>query len=238
MQIIRQLFKTFSSKEKENLWAIKLYKKLWEGTLSEVPVGDLVASLVTLFFKDDEPFDCIEINYGEKEYYSIQSLLLDEKRLSSRKVNHISCLNSRSGEEIVISFYKKGEEYGSVLLEVILVSSSLNLIEVSGSIKIAKDLVSVASWDYAYGFMVSKGVDVRTESKIRKCLFSTSVSVSKTYIERIKKLHNICLGYVPQLYPFNILNKKQMENIPSESKLYSQYCLDSKLYVLLCNRCL
>lgn len=238
MQIIRQLFKTFSSKEKENLWAIKLYKNLWEGTLSEVPVGDLVASLVTLFFKDDEPFDCIEINYGEKEYYSIQSLLLDEKRLSSRKVNHISCLNSRSGEEIVISFYKKGEEYGSVLLEVILVSSSLNLIEVSGSIRIAKDLVSVASWDYAYGFMVSKGVDVRTESKIRKCLFSTSVSVSKTYIERIKKLHNICLGYVPQLYPFNILNKKQMENIPSESKLYSQYCLDSRLYVLLGNRCL
>lgn len=238
MQIIRPLFKTFSSKEKGNLWAIKLYKKLSEGTLSEVSVGDLVARLVTLFFKDDEPFDCIEINYGEKEYYSIQSLLLDEKRLSSRKVNHISCLNSRSGEEIVISFYKKGEECGSVLLEVILVSSSLNLIEVSGSIRIAKDLVSVASWDYAYGFMVSKGVDVRTESEIRKCLFSTSVSVSKTYIDRIKKLHSIHLGYVPQLYTFNMLNEKQMENIPSESKLYSQYCLDSRLYVLFCNRCL
>ena len=238
MHIIRQLFKTFSSKEKENLWAIKLYQKLWKGMLSDVSVSNLVARLVSLFFKDDEPFDCIEINYGEKEYYSIKSLLLDEKRLSSRKVNHISCLNSRSGEEIVISFYEKGEEYDSVLLEVILVSSSLNLIEVSGSIRIAKNLVSVASWDYAYGFMVSKGVDVRTESKIRKCLFSTSVSVSKTYIERIKKLHNICLGYVPQLYPFNMLNKKHMENIPSEPKLYSQYCLDSRLHVLLCNRCL
>ena len=59
MQIIRQLFKTFSSKEKENLWAIKLYKKHWEGTLSDVSVGDLVASLVSLFFKDDEPFDCM-----------------------------------------------------------------------------------------------------------------------------------------------------------------------------------
>ena len=153
-------------------------------------------------------------------------------------MNHISCLNSRSGEEIVISFYKKGEEYGLVLLEVILVSSSLNLIEVSGSIRIAKDLVSVASWDYAYGFMVSKGVDVRTESKLRKCLFSTSVSVSKTYIERIKKLHSIHLGYIPQLYPFNMQNEKQMENIPSESKLYSQYCLDSRLSVLLGNRCL
>ncbi len=114
----------------------------------------------------------------------------------------------------------------------------MNLIEVSGSIRIAKDLVSVASWDYAYGFMVSKGVDVHTESKIRKCLFSTSVSVSKTHIERMKKLHSIHLGYVPQLYPFNMLNKKQMENIPSESKLYSQYYLDSRLYVLLCNRCL
>lgn len=235
MQIIRRLFKTFSSKEKENLWAIKLYEKLWEGTLSDVSIGDLVARLVTLCFKDDEPFDCIEINYGEKEYCSIKSLLLDEKRLSSRQVNHISCFNSQSGEEIVISFYKKGEEYGSVLLEVILVSSSLNLIEVSDSIRIAKDLVSVASWDYAYGFMVSRGVDVRTESKIRKGLFSTSVSVSKTNIERIKKLHSIHLGYVPQLYAFNLLNKKQMENLPSESKLYSQYCLDSRLYVLLCN---
>lgn len=231
---MRQLFKIFSSKEKENLWAIKLYKKLWKTTLSDVSVGDLVARLVTLFFKDGEPFDCIEINYGEKEYCSIKSLLLDEKRLSSRKVSHISCLNSQSGEELVISFYKKGEEYGSVLLEVILVSSSLNLIEVSGSIRIAKDLVSVASWDYAYGFMVSKGVDVRTESKIRKCLFSTSISVSK----RMKKLHSVHFGYIPQLYPFNILNKKQMENIPSESKLYSQYCLDSRLYVLLCNQCL
>lgn len=60
--------------------------------------------------------------------------------------------------------------------------------------------MSVASWDYAYGFMVSKGVDVRTESEIRKCLFSTSVSVSKTYIDRIKKLHSIHLGYVPQLF--------------------------------------
>lgn len=97
--------------------------------------------------------------------------------------------------------------------------------------------MSVASWDYAYGFMVSKGVDVRTESKLRKSLFSTSVSVSKTYIERIKELHSIHLGYVPQFYSFNMLNKKQMENIPSESKLYSQYCLDSRLYVLLCNRC-
>ena len=238
MQIIRRLFKTFSSKEKENLWAIKLYEKLWEGTLSDVSVGDLVARLVTLCFKDDEPFDCIEINYGEKEYCSIKSLLLDKKRLSSRQVNHISCFNSQSGEEIVISFHKKGEEYGSVLLEVILVSSSLNLIEVPSSIRIAKDLVSVALWDYAYGFMVSKGVDVRTERKIRKCLFSTSVSVSKTYIERKKKLHSIHLGYVPQLYAFNMLNKKQMENLPSESKLYSQYCLDSRLYVLLCNRCL
>lgn len=235
MQIIRRLFKTFSSKEKENLWAIKLYEKLWEGTLSDVSIGDLVARLVTLCFKDDEPFDCIEINYGEKEYCSIKSLLLDEKRLSSRKVNHISCFNSQSGEEIVISFYKKGEEYGSVLLEVILVSSSLNLIEVPGSIRIAKDLVSVASWDYAYGFMVSRGVDVRSERKIRKGLFSTSVSVSKTDIERMKKLHSIHLGYVPQLYAFNLLNKKQMENLPSESKLYSQYCLDSRLYVLLCN---
>ena len=235
MQIIRRLFKTFSSKEKENLWAIKLYKKLWEGTLSDVSVGDLVARLVTLCFKDDEPFDCIEINYGEKEYCSIKSLLLDEKRLSSRKVNHMSCLNSQSGEEIVILFHKKGEEYGSVLLEVILVSSSLNLIEVSDSIRIAKDLISVASWDYAYGFMVSKGVDVRSERKIRKGIFSTSVSVSKTDIERIKKLHSIHLGYVPQLYAFNMLNKKQMENMPSESKLYSQYCLDSRLYVLLCN---
>ena len=238
MQIIRRLFKTFSSKEKENLWAIKLYEKLWEGTLSDVSIGDLVARLVRLCFKDDEPFDCIEINYGEKEYCSIKSLLLDKKRLSSRKVNHISCFNSQSGEEIVISFYKKGEEYGSVLLEVILVSSSLNLKEVPGSIRIAKDLVSVASWDYAYGFLVSKGVDVRTESKIRKGLFSTSVSVSKTNIERKKKLHSIHLGYVPQLYAFNLLNKKQMENLPSESKLYSQYCLDSRLYVLLCNRCL
>ena len=238
MQIIRQLFKTCSSKEKESLWAIKLYKKLWKTMLSDVSVGDLVARLVSLFFKDGKPFDCIEINYGEKEYYSIQSLLLDEKRLSSRKVNHISCLNSRSGEEIVISFYKKGEEYGSVLLEVILVSSSLNLIEVSGSIRIAKDLVSVASWDYAYGFMVSKRVDVHTESKIRKGLFSTTVSVTKTHIERMKKLHSVHLGYVPQLYPFNMLNKKQMENMPSESKLYRQYCLDSRLYVLLCNQCL
>ena len=238
MQIIRQLFKTFSSKEKKNLWAIKLYKKLWEGTLSDVSVSDLVSKLVSLFFKDDEPFDCIEINYGEKEYCSIKSLLLYVKRLSSRKVSHISCLNSQSGEEIVILFHKKGEEYGSVLLEVILVSSSLNLIEVSDSIRIAKDLISVASWDYAYGFVVSKGVDVHTESKIRKCLFSTTVSVSKTYIERGKKLHGIHLGYIPQLYPFNILNKKQMENMPSESKLYSQYCLDSRLYVLLCNRCL
>ena len=236
MQIIRRLFKTFSSKEKENLWAIKLYEKLWEGTLSDVSIGDLVARLVTLCFKDDEPFDCIEINYGEKEYCSIKSLLLDEKRLSSRKVNHISCFNSQSGEEIVISFHKKGEEYGSVLLEVILVSSSLNLIEVPGSIRIAKDLVSVASWDYAYGFMVSRGVDVRSERKIRKGLFSTSVSVSKADIERMKKLHSIHLGYVPQLYAFNMLNKKQMENLPSESKLYSQYCLDSRLYVLLCNR--
>ena len=235
MQIIRRLFKTFSSKEKENLWAIKLYEKLWEGTLSDVSIGDLVARLVTLCFKDDEPFDCIEINYGEKEYCSIKSLLLDEKRLSSRKVNHISCFNSQSGEEIAISFHKKGEEYGSVLLEVILVSSSLNLIEVPGSIRIAKDLVSVASWDYAYGFMVSRGVDVRSERKIRKGLFSTSVSVSKTDIERMKKLHSIHLGYVPQLYAFNLLNKKQMENLPSESKLYSQYCLDSRLYVLLCN---
>ena len=235
MQIIRRLFKTFSSKEKENLWAIKLYEKLWEGTLPDVSIGDLVARIVTLCFKDDEPFDCIEINYGEKEYCSIKSLLLDEKRLSSRKVNHISCFNSQSGEEIVISFYKKGEEYGSVLLEVILVSSSLNLIEVPGSIRIAKDLVSVASWDYAYGFMVSRGVDVRSERKIRKGLFSTSVSVSKTDIERMKKLHSIHLGYVPQLYAFNLLNKKQMENLPSESKLYSQYCLDSRLYVLLCN---
>ena len=42
------MFKTFSSKEKGNLWAIKLYKKLSEGTLSEVSVGDLVARLVTL----------------------------------------------------------------------------------------------------------------------------------------------------------------------------------------------
>ena len=235
MQIIRRLFKTFSSKEKENLWAIKLYEKLWEGTLPDVSIGDLVARLVTLCFKDDEPFDCIEINYGEKEYCSIKSLLLDEKRLSSRKVNHISCLNSQSGEELVISFYKKGEEYGSVLLEVILVSSSLNLIEVPGSIRIAEDLVSVASWDYAYGFIVSRGVDVRTERKIRKGIFSTSVSVSKTDIERMKKLHSIHLGYVPQLYAFNMLNKKQMENLPSESKLYSQYCLDSRLYVLLCN---
>ena len=235
---MRQLFKIFSSKEKENLWAIKLYKKLWKTTLSDVSVGDLVARLVTLFFKDGEPFDYIEINYGEKEYCSIKSLLLDEKRLSSRKVSHISCLNSQSGEELVISFYKKGEDYGSVLLEVILVSSSLNLIEVSGSIRIAKDLISVASWDYAYGFMVSKGLDVLTENKIRKCLFSTSVSVSKTHIERMKKLHSIHLGYVPQLYAFNILNKKQMENIPSESKLYSQYYLDSRLYVLLCNQCL
>ena len=77
--MIRQLFKTFSSKEKESLWAIKLYKKLWKTMLSDVSVGDLVARLVSLFFKDGEPFDCIEINYGEKEYYSIQSLLLDEK---------------------------------------------------------------------------------------------------------------------------------------------------------------
>lgn len=238
MQIIRRLFKTFSSKEQENLWAIKLYEKLWEGTLSDVSIGDLVARLVRLCFKDDEPFDCIEINYGEKEYCSIKSLLLDKKRLSSRKVNHTSCFNSQSGEEIVISFYKKGEEYGSVLLEVIIVSSSLNLKEVPGSIRIAKDLVSVASWDYAYGFMLSRGVDVRSERKIRKGLFSTSVSVSKTDIERIKKLHSIHLGYVPQLYPFNMLNKKQMEYLPSESKLYSQYCLDSRLYVLLCNRCL
>ena len=76
---------------------------------------------------------------------------------------------------------------------------------------------------------------MRTERKIRKGLFSTSVSVSKTDIERMKKLHSIHLGYVPQLYAFNMLNKKQMENLPSESKLYSQYCLDSRLYVLLCN---
>ncbi|WP_133406880.1 hypothetical protein [Parashewanella tropica] len=88
---------------------------------------------------------------------------------------------------------------------------SINVIDILKSLIIDLDI------RYGYAVDLRKNYDIRLETRIRKGVFSTSVTVDAENIEWNKNVPKIKDGIIRRVYPLNILNPSQYHSFPSVS---------------------
>ena len=93
--------------------------------------------------------------------------------------------------------------------------------------------------DYGYVLPLEKGMDVRSERIVKSSFWGSSVSVTKEDILRRDGLLNLNDGFLPKLYPINILNQTQFDNIENgKTPVESITEIDGNLKLVVINNIL
>jgi|SRR5690554_5060541 len=208
----------FGNKKREPIGdVLKLFKVISPKDLylyNSTTIKDVMSLCLKSFFNDDNNiFNCVELNYGSKNWKSFTTFLKKIDGFSNKiEIVDLVITNIENFNKIIYSNELlnqiKKENFGIVELNI---CSELNTINKDTANAFIKDLIEIFPIDYGYVFPFEKGMDIHTEKIVKKSIFGTSISVTKEDILKRNSLLNLNSGFFPKLYPINFLNQSQFD---------------------------
>lgn len=175
-------------------------------------IKNVISLSIDSFFRNDI-FNRIELNYGIKRYKEL-TVFLDEIDGGKGNLEIVDLIisSNKSSNKILYSNrllnQVQKEDSGVIELDI---CSEFNDINKDIVYPFIEELVDVFPIDYGYVLPFENGMDVRSERIVKRSFWSSSVSVTKEDILRRDKSLSINDGFLPKLYPINVLNHSQLD---------------------------
>lgn len=192
-------------------------------------------------FFEDSVFDCIELNYGVKTYKKLTVFLEQINEVSGDlEICDLIISSKEKANKILYSnsLLNQVHQEGAGVIEFDICSGH-NDISKDKAYAFIKALLEIFPIDYGYVLPLEKGMDVRSERIVKSSFWGSSVSVTKEDILRRDGLLNLNDGFLPKLYPINILNQSQFDNIENgKTPVESITEIDGNLKLVVINNIL
>jgi len=167
------------------------------------------------FLKDNYSIPTIfDLNYGHREWHSFQNFEKGISKFDDEKIVDFSSFCSPSKSMVSFSNGLLNDPSPALSYINITIAIKKSYLNADLFINLLKGLHEFFEFDYAYGLTLSEDYEFGSEKKIKKSFFglSVSISVTKEDIDLEKKKIEFKNGYVGKIYPFNVLNKPQLES--------------------------
>lgn len=222
--------KVFNKKNKKIASVIKLFKVVSSKQV-HYPVKNIIELCHQMLYdKTRDSIQNLEVNYGDKKWKNIDSFY---KFISNNKDYPIVYFYAGGAKELDTIIYSNNILNKTIKdsLDFLSITISFYSIFITDKdiIGFVKDIYKIINIDYGYSFYLGKNQDISSEKKIKKSFFSYSTTVDEKDIEQEKNMIEIRSGYIPKLYSFNILNKKQFIQIKQNSTAENTTVINDEL---------
>lgn len=202
-------------KKKKEYDVLKLYKVVDIETAEKFQSKRCINLILKFLngYYDNKP-NVFDINFGNKVCNGFEKFEEYIKKVTDEKIVNLSAYYSSSKSRFSFSndiLNVKGVSLSYINITIVLDKSFLNS---DLMLNLIKDLNNFSKFDYGYGFRMSENYNFDTEKKYNKSFFgdSVTVSISDDDIDTEKRKIDVKDGYVKKIYPFNLLNAKQLKS--------------------------
>lgn len=230
----------FRKKQKKEIGhVLKLFRVINKEDLaiynSQLIINVIQLNLTTFFDNHPNSFNSLEVNYGNdingklETFFKILSDSSKTKEIVDLYLSHNESINIISYSNTLLN---KIQQDGNELIELNVCFESE--IATKKIISFVKELIRTFPVDYGYIFPYFENMEIDSEKFIKTSFFSSSVKNNEDQIQRRKRLLEIREGYYPKLYPINIFNKLQLNQLQSENQtIESTYTIDENLTLVI-----
>lgn len=235
MQIISSFVSRLLRREVSKSLVLKFYyigecTSKQNGLLGKKALEIVKSTIKSFWTGEQQGFHRVEVNYGSRVYHSVKDFFADSDFHQAIDVESIHLLSQGRGELYLSYNPIENCSFGSkYLLELVVHSYDMASKALNKQISLIQEFAQSGVWDYGYAYKYESGYDIFTEEREKRGLFSSTTTVSQNVLERRKKMKEIKSGYLPKLYPYNILNNSQKDSELISSIIGEWFSINSDL---------